>query len=84
MYVKIHARLACSVRAKPKHSVYHTRIYFDVAFEHVAGRASEDTEDKLGAQCQTIGHYSDGAVSWTDIHNPCVCFQGNICGRTEK
>ena len=51
MYVKIHVRLACSVRAKPKHSVYHTHIYSDVAFEHVTGRASEDT-DKLGGQCQ--------------------------------
>ena len=46
-YVEIHVRLACGVRAKPKHGVYyHTHIYFDVTFGHVSGRASEDTREQ--------------------------------------
>ena len=70
MYVEIQLRLTCSVRAGPKHSVYHTHIYFDVAFKHVAGRASEDTEDKFGGQCQAVDHYSDGVGKYILDRHP--------------
>ena len=74
-YVEIHVRLACGVRAKPKHSVYHTHIYFDVTFGHVSGCASEDTEDKLGGQCQTIIHYSDGSYPGQTSTTPVSIFR---------
>jgi len=63
--------------------IYFTHIYFDVAFKHIAGFARiPGTSLAVGVSPSII--HSDGDVSWTDIHNPCVCFQGNIYGRTEK